>query len=179
MVAETIKTKAENKFDELKVKAQNAMKVKADVKIKAFKATSEEWNKTFDNEAIQRKLADIPLSIEDKIQGIKDTLDSILGRKLDAALNPELPSFNLEVILAKMQAIIDPLLATVGPIESVGGSIPILGDLGGIFSIMSSSSGDKKLTKEQIKKSVPKPPSLPNNQEGVVKGIFDDICAVG
>lgn len=155
------------------------MKVQANVKIKAFKTTSEEWNIDFDNEAIQRKLADIPLSIEEKIQGIKDTLDAILGRKLDAALNPELPSFNLEVILAKMQAIIDPLLAAVGPIESVGGSIPILGDLAGIFSMMSSSSGGKKLTKEQIKKLVPKLPSLPNNLEDVVKGIFDDVCIAG
>lgn len=78
-----------------------------------------------------------------------------------------------------MQAIIDPLLAAVGPIESVGGSIPILGDLAGIFSMMSSSSGGKKLTKEQIKKLVPKLPSLPSNLGDVVKGIFDDVCIAG
>ncbi len=178
-VAKTIKTKAENKFDELKVKAQKAMKIQAEAKIKEFNATAEKWNIEFDNEAIQRKLADIPLSIEEKIQGVKDTLDAILGRKLDAALNPELPSFNLEVILAKMQAIIDPLLAAVGPIESVGGSIPILGDLAGMFGILSSGSGGKKLTKEQIKKLVPKLPSLPDNLSDVVKGIFDDICIAG
>lgn len=75
-------------------------------------------------------------------------LDELLGRKLDKLIDPDSPDFDLDVLLERIQALIDPLLASVGPIESVGGSIPILGDLAGMFSMMSQSSANRKLTKE-------------------------------
>ena len=74
-----------------------------------------------------------------------------------------------------MQAVISPLLSITAPLEAVGGKIPILGDLAGVLAMMKSSSGGAKLTKEEIKKLLPKRPSLPANLMDSVKGIFDDI----
>lgn len=143
--------------------------------IKDWKAKQANWSAAFDAEALQRKLGEIPLTIEDKIQQVKDLLDGLLGRALVPALNPESVDFNLDLILAQMQAVISPLLSITAPLEAVGGKIPILGDLAGVLAMMKSSSGGSKLTKEEIKKLLPKRPSLPANLMDSVKGIFDDI----
>lgn len=173
-----IYTQADNKFADLKAKAQKDAKKLQDSRIRAIKKAIALWNKQYDIQSVQRQLAQIPLSIEDKMQEIKDVLDELLGRKLDKLIDPDSPDFDLDVLLERIQALIDPLLASVGPIESVGGSIPILGDLAGMFSMMSQSSANRKLTKEQIKKLLPGKPALPDKQIGVVKGIFDDVLAV-
>lgn len=177
-VESAIYTQADNKFADLKAKAQKDAKKLQDSRIRAIKKAIALWNKQYDIQSVQRQLAQIPLSIEDKMQEIKDVLDELLGRKLDKLIDPDSPDFDLDVLLERIQALIDPLLASVGPIESVGGSIPILGDLAGMFSMMSQSSANRKLTKEQIKKLLPGKPALPDKQIGVVKGIFDDVLAV-
>lgn len=50
------------------MKTQEKMQDLADKMIKDWKAKQANWGAAFDAEAIQRKLGEIPLTIEDKIQ---------------------------------------------------------------------------------------------------------------
>jgi hypothetical protein len=132
----------------------------------------------FNTEKISQKIAEVPITIEEKIEGIKDSLDKLLGRYLDPLMNPNSPEFDLELLIAKMKAIVDPLLASISPIESLAGKIPIIGEITSIMSILSASSGGGKLSKEELKKLIPKKPEIPTKVLEDAKGILYAIMSI-
>lgn len=161
-VWKTLMAKAENAFDQMKAAQQaaaNAAKIK---KIKSKRLSKALATKTFkldltlkwDNDKIMQELAQIPMKIEDKIQEIRDLLDTLLGKTVAPVFNPDKPEFDIDQIIAKMNAFVEPLMAALNPLESVGGSVPVLGDLAGIFSMMSSAGKPSKMTKEEIIKKI-------------------------
>lgn len=136
-------------------------------------------NIQFDNEKVLQKIAEIPLTIEEKIEDIKDTLDKLLGKYLDKMMNPESPEFDLDIILAKIKGIIDPLLACIGPLEAVGSKVPILGDLTAIIGLLSSSKGGGQLSKEEIKKIIGQfKPDIGDKMKNALIAIGEDISAM-
>jgi len=150
----------------------------AKLKIKLAKAANLKLDLDFDAEHISQQIAEIPLKIEDKVQEIKDMLDKLLGKFLVNTMNPDMPEFDIDVIISKIMGVLQPVLTCISPLEAVGGKVPILGDLVAILSMMSSSASDKKFSKEDLKKLVPNFPELPANLMDKAKGIMDDILAV-
>lgn len=190
-VWKTLMAKAENAFDQMKAAQQaaaNAAKIK---KIKSKRLSKALATKTFkldltlkwDNDKIMQELAQIPMKIEDKIQEIRDLLDTLLGKTVAPAFNPDKPEFDIDQIIAKMNAFVEPLMAALNPLESVGGSVPVLGDLAGIFSMMSSAGKPSKMTKEEIIKKIKEmlggfKVEIPTNILQSAGAIKDDIMMV-
>lgn len=171
----TVEQKAQNKFAELKEKA---LKLAEEIKQKQL-ALLAKYKKLqdvkFDNEKALQKIAEIPITIEDKIQEIKDMLDKLLGKYLDKFMNPESPEFDLDILIAKLKAVTEPLLAVITPLQDVGGQVPIIGELTSILSMVKSSSGNTEISKEEIKKLLPQKPEIPSKVWNAIKGIGQDI----
>jgi hypothetical protein len=90
-------------------------------------------------------------------------------------MNPNLAEFDTSVMIEKIQSFVKPLLACIGPLESVGGKVPILGDITGILATISAASGGEKISKEEIKKLLPQKPEIPGKVLSQITGIFEDI----
>lgn len=148
------------------------------MKLKSLKQVTLDFDVTAQTEKINQKIAEIPIKIEDKIQEIKDMLDGLLGKYLSPIMNPDSPDFNLDAVLAKIEGLLTPLTSAIAPLEAVAGPVPILGDLAGILSLLSSSSGGGKLSKEDLKKLIPVRPALPSNILDNAKGILDNIVTM-
>lgn len=174
----TIEQKAEDIFAELKKQAlEMAEKIKKQ-QLEMLQKFKLNQDVQFNTEKIFQQLAEIPITIEEKIEGIKDLLDGLLGRYLGPLMNPNSPEFDLEILIAKMKAIVEPLLASISPIESLAGKIPIIGDIASIMAVLSASSGGGKLSKEELKKLIPKKPEIPTKPLEDAKGIFYDVMAI-
>ena len=141
------------------------------------KALNQKELKGFDNDKILQKIAEIPLKIEETIQEIKDKLDKLLGKYLDDIMYPHSPDFNLQKLLDKIDKLLNPVISTTAPLKSVAGKIPVVGDLSGILAALSSGGGGQQMSKNDIKKLIPKPPELDSQLLAKVNGIYEDIMA--
>ena len=106
-------------------------------------------------------LADLPGQIEDKIKELRDTIDSILGKAMSGAMDPEAPDFDPNAVLGKIKAAVNPVMGAISPVESVVGKVPLIGDLIGNLTSLASNSAPTTLSKEEIKKLVPNKPDIP------------------
>lgn len=171
-----VKTQAESKFAKTKSTAMKLAKKELTVK-------SVSLNAKFNADKINMELANIPLKIEDTIDSIKETFDTILGHALTPLTNPELPTFELDALLGKIKGFVDPALAAFEPLTAVVPKIPILGDLATIFSMMSSNSSPSTASKEEIKKFIKEQmaglkPAIDQTITDKIKGIIDDVTMV-
>lgn len=70
------------------------------------------------------------MKIDDTIDSIQATLDFLLGRGIVSPLmNPASPEFDVGVIIAKIKALLDPVIAATSPLSAAVGKIPLVGDL--------------------------------------------------
>lgn len=172
----TVVTMGWDKFHEDKEKAQEMLK-KYHAKRKKI---SEQMQKALDikdmSDKVNQAIAEIPLKVEDKMNQIKNILDMILGIALPPLEDPEDMNFDVNAIIGKAMAVINPVLNGIAPIESLVGKVPILGDLAGIFSMisaMNSTNSDAKDTfMERFGNMMP---DIPDNVLDTVKNILDDI----
>ena len=72
---------------------------------------------------------------------------------------------------------LNPVLAGISPVEAVVGKVPVLGDLMGMLTTVSSESKPVSLSKEDIKKLVPKPPEIPQSVKNTIDGLINDIIS--
>lgn len=131
--------------------------------------------KQFDADKISQQLSDIPLKIEDKIDEVKLILDTLLGKLVAPMYNPDLPEFDVNALIAQIKALLNPVVSATAPLQAVVGNIPVLGDLAGILGMLSSGSGGGKISKEDLKKLVPKKPELDPQLLTKLTGIGNDI----
>lgn len=121
-------------------------------------------------------MANIPLKVEEKIDEIKKTLESLLGKIIAPMYQPDMPEFNLDVVLALIKSFLNPVISATSPLTAVVGKIPVIGELAGIMATLQSGSGQETtLTKEEIKKLVPNKPDLPTQLVDKLMKIKDDL----
>ena len=75
-----------------------------------------------------------------------------MGKNVSPKVDINSPEFDINVALADFNAILNPLLGAISPIESVVGKIPVLGDISGLISKMTSGGDTGGLTMDDIKK---------------------------
>lgn len=167
---EAIKTMASDKFHQL-------VKVYMELAKKLAMANSLSQLGQFDTDKINQQLADIPLKIDETIDSVKEKLDILLGKLVAPVFQPELPEFDINAIIGLITSFLNPVLMSTAPLTAVVGNIPIIGDIAGLLGMMSSKSGPNKLTKEEIKKLIPKKPELDPTFVSKLTKIKDDIIA--
>lgn len=175
---ESINQMGQNIFDDLKKQAlEMAEKIKKQ-QIEAIEKMKKLQNIQFSNEKALQKIGEIPLKIEDTIQEVKDILDTLLGKYL-GKLDPNNVDFDIEILIAKIKGIVDPLMSSIAPLESLVGKVPIIGEIASILSIIQgASSTSGPLTKEEIKKLIPQKPEIPGKIVNCIRGIIEDISVV-
>ena len=84
-----------------------------------------------------------------------------MGKNISPKVDINSPDFDINVAIGELNKILDPVLGAISPIETVVGKIPVLGDLAGAIIKITSGGNTGGLSKEDIKKLVPKPPEIP------------------
>ena len=108
-----------------------------------------------------QKIAEIPTKIEDELDNFNKTLKSLMGKNISPKVDINSPDFDINVAIGDLNKILDPVLGAISPVETVVGKIPVLGDLAGAIMKITSGGSTGGLSKEDIKKLVPKPPEIP------------------
>ena len=124
-----------------------------------------------------RKLAELPKEIDKTIEETKKKLDAFLGKTLPKEGDPNNIDFDPEKIMDPIKSALNPVLGAIGPVESVVGKVPVLGDLMGMLTSVSSQSSPSSISKEDIKKLVPKPPEIPKEVQNSIDGLINDIIS--
>ena len=112
-------------------------------------------------DAANQKIAEIPTKIEDELDNFNKTLKSLMGKNISPKVDINSPEFDINVAIGDLNKILDPVLGAISPVETVVGKIPVLGDLAGAIMKITSGGSTGGLSKEDIKKLVPKPPEIP------------------
>ena len=112
-------------------------------------------------DAANQKIAEIPTKIEDELDNFNKTLKSLMGKNISPKVDINSPDFDINVAIGDLNKILDPVLGAISPVETVVGKIPVLGDLAGAIMKITSGGSTGGLSKEDIKKLVPKPPEIP------------------
>ena len=112
-------------------------------------------------DAANQKLAEIPPKIEDELDNFNKTLKSLMGKNISPKVDINSPDFDINVAIGDLNKILDPVLGAISPVETVVGKVPVLGDLAGAIMKITSGGSTGGLSKEDIKKLVPKPPEIP------------------
>lgn len=110
-----------------------------------------------------QQLAQLPQKIEEKLDNFEKTLKSLMNMDTSDKKNPSSPEFDLDVKLGDLKKILDPLIATISPIETVVGKVPVIGDLMSAIKDLTSDGDNGGLSKEEIKKLVPNKPEVPQS----------------
>lgn len=110
---------------------------------------------------VNQELSEVPQKIEDELDNFNKILKTLMGKNVSPKVDINSPEFDINVALADFNAILNPLLGAVSPIESVVGKIPVLGDISGLISKMTSGGDTGGLTMDDIKKLVPNTPEIP------------------
>lgn len=138
-------------------------------------------NIQFDTDAIRRKLSDVPLKIDETIDSVQEILNFLLGLGIvPPFMNPASPEFDVGVIIAKIKALLDPVIAATSPLSAAVGKIPLIGDLMQILTTLSGgSSSTKMLSREEVEKILgkikPEPPTW-IIEKG--KQVFQDVMTL-
>lgn len=159
----SIKQQAENIKNEATEKSQQAM---ADAQAVTDK--------------INQELAEAPQKIEDELDNFNKTLKTIMGKNVSPKVDINSPEFDINVAFADFNAILNPVLGVISPIESVVGKIPVLGNISGLISKMTSGGDTGGLTMDDIKKLVPTLPEIPPSLKSKVtetKTTIQEFCS--
>jgi len=148
--------------------------------IDLIKKTHLEKLKDFDAQKIidkaNQELSNLPLKIDEKLTEIKKILDGLVGNFI---VDPTDVDIDLDTVVKQIEATIKPVVDSTSQLQSVGGKIPGLEQIGMMLKMVGSDNKPSTpLTKEQIKKLCPKPPSLPPDTMEKVKGIQMDIMQI-
>ena len=85
---------------------------------------------------VNQKLSTLPEKIEETIVSIREKLDTLLGKSIDTATNPDSPEFDINAVVKPlMNAVVTPLTTAIAPLTVVAGKIPGLSDLGSITNL--------------------------------------------
>ena len=84
-----------------------------------------------------------------------------MGKSFSPKVDINSPDFDINVAIGDLNAILNPLLGAISPVESIVGKVPVIGDLAGAIAKITSGGSTGGLSKEDIKKLVPKPPEIP------------------
>ncbi len=168
-----------NQFNLLKNQAQELAKMVYKARLYNAKLAKLKLEEKFNTDDISEKLAELPMKIEEEIERIRKQLDGFLGKAIDEISDPNDTKFDLDILIAKIKKLIDPVMACISPLESVGGKLPILGSLTGILTSFAKPGDDSGLTKEDIKKLVGEmKPEIPQKTLDDILLIKDDIVAM-
>ena len=177
-VKKTILTHGENEFNGVKMESQLKAQAIYYKRLKLARKAREALDAKFSLDGIKQKIAKTVMKIEETIADIRKKLDSILGLDFSGkSVNPESFDFDINSLLGKMTALLDPITGALSPFAAAGiGNVPILGDLAGIFSILGQPTDTGGLTKEQIKKLIGDfKPQISEKVKGDMDGIVTDI----
>lgn len=108
-----------------------------------------------------QELAKLPQKIEDDLDEFNKTLKKLMGKNVSPKVDVNSPEFDMDVALGDLNSIIKPLMGAISTIETVVGKVPVIGDLGGAISKITSAGDTGGLSKEEVKKLVPTPPDIP------------------
>ena len=120
-------------------------------------------------DAANQKIAEIPPKIEDELDNFNKTLKSLMGKSFSPKVDINSPDFDINVAIGDLNAILNPLLGAISPVESIVGKVPVIGDLAGAISKITSGGDTGGLSKEDIKKLVPKLPEIPPSLKAKVQ----------
>ena len=124
-------------------------------------------------------LADLPGKIEDTISDLKKKFEALLGKVDTPDVDPECPEFDPDKAIAKVKKVVQPALASIMPLQSVAGSIPVIGDLAGLFAEASKAKAPASdMSAEDIKKAVPAKPEIPLAIKNSIDALIDTIKTV-
>lgn len=90
----------------------------------------------FSTDKINQELANIPLKIEEKIDEVKKIIETLLGKVVAPAFQPDLPDFDVDKLIELIKTFLNPVISTTNPLKAVVGNIPVLGDLVGIMGML-------------------------------------------
>lgn len=129
-------------------------------------------NARYLQDTINQELANVPIRIDETVNKANDTLNFLMGNTVIPALNPRLPEFDPDVIVAQLNAVLNPLISSAVPLQSVVGKIPVLEDFLQIIALLSLGGKkdnvyDKNL--EALKKEYPKPEIPPQMMQSIVE----------
>jgi len=107
----------------------------------------------------------------------------MLGKAIGPLTDPASIDFDLQELIGKLTAVLNPALGAINPLLAVVPKVPILGDLMAVMGILSSNSSPSKASKEEIKKFVKEElngmkPSIPSGVESTIGDIISDIMMV-
>lgn len=108
-----------------------------------------------------QELAKLPQKIEDDLDEFNKTLKKLMGKNVSPKVDVNSSEFDMDAALGDLNNILKPLLGAISPIESVVGKVPVIGDLGGAITKITSAGDTGGLSKEEVKKLVPTPPDIP------------------
>ena len=126
----------------------------AKLKVKQLASTQQN---SFSTDKINQELANVPLKIEEKVDEVKKTIDTLLGKVLAPVFQPDLPDFDVDKLIELIKTFLNPVISATNPLKAVVGKIPVLGELAGVMGMMQDRSG-QQMSKEELKKVLPKKP---------------------
>lgn len=177
-----IKEKSESIENEDKESLQQKQKqIQEQLQAKTDQLAAEAEKLAADTQAkiaeINRKLSELPKKIDKTIEDIKKQLDKFLGKTMPKETDPENIDFDPNKVMEPIKKALNPVISSISPVESVVGKVPVLGDLMGLLTTVSSQSQPSTLTKEEIKKLIPKPPEIPQSVQKSIDGLINDIIS--
>jgi hypothetical protein len=67
-------------------------------------------------------------------------LDKFLGKTMPKETDPENIDFDPNKVMEPIKKALNPVISSISPVESVVGKVPVLGDLMGLLTTVSSQS---------------------------------------
>lgn len=103
----------------------------------------------------------IPQMIEDDLDMFNNTLKWLMNYNVDPQVDVFSSEFDIDVALAEFKKLLDPLIGSISPIESIVGKVPLIGDILGLLLKLTANTDNGGLTKDEIKKLLPNKPEVP------------------
>lgn len=126
-----------------------------------------------------QKMAEMLYSIEDNVVDVRKKLDALLGKNIDARLDPDAPDFDLDFSMADIDKQLKPLMSVTSPLASVCGAIPIVGQLPKMMEDMKFSfSSLDGMDLPNIEDMLPSLPELSPTMKSEIEKIQGDISAL-
>ena len=86
----------------------------------------------------------------------------MLGRTLDAAMDPDSPEFDINALIKPLNDLTKSLTSTVSPLAAVAGPIPVVGELAPVLpQLAKQGEPTPGISKDDVKKMVPSMPEIP------------------
>lgn len=131
-------------------------------------------------DAVNQKLAEIPPKIEDELDNFNKIIKGLMGKNISPKVDINSPDFDINVVIGDLNKLLNPLLGAISPLETVVGKVPVIGDLMGTLTKMTSGGDTGGLSMEDIKKLVPTLPEIPPTLKAKVQETMvtiQEFCA--